>query len=115
MKKFLRGFIYAWQGLTYAFSTQINFRVHSFCILITVTAGFCFDLNTNEWLWILASMALVFISELFNTAIEVLTDLVSPGYHRQAGIVKDLASGAVLLAALFAFITGLFIFIPKII
>ncbi len=115
MKKFLQGFVYAWQGVKYAFSTQINFKVHFLCTFIAVAAGFSYNLNMNEWLWLLASVAFVFVSELFNTAVEVLTDLVSPGYHPMAGLVKDLASGAVLVAALFAFITGLFIFVPKII
>jgi diacylglycerol kinase len=53
------------------------------------------------------------MAELFNTAIEVLVDLVSPDIHPKAKIVKDVASAAVLVAAIFAAIVGLIIFIPK--
>lgn len=114
MRKFFLGFRYAWQGIRYAFQTQINFRFHSLAAIIATTLGFCFELKTYEWLWIIAVIAMVFVSELFNTALEILVDLVSPDYHVKAGIIKDLSSGAVLITAFFAFITGLFIFIPKI-
>ena len=50
---------------------------------------------------------------MFNTAIEYLTDLVSPEMHPLAKKTKDVASGAVLIAALIAVVIGLFIFIPK--
>ncbi len=114
MSKFFKGFQYAWQGLSYAFSTQINFRFHAFAAALITLFGFVADLSGAEWLWILLSVFLVIVCELFNTAIEVLVDIVSPGYSREAGIVKDLASAAVLISAVFAFITAIIIFIPKI-
>jgi diacylglycerol kinase len=57
----------------------------------------------------------VITAELFNTAIEKLVDLVSPDYNRQAGFIKDVAAGAVLVSAIIAALVGLFIFIPKLI
>lgn len=114
MKNFFYGFRYALQGMRYAFKTQINFRFHSLAAIFAVSMGFYFEIQTYEWLWIIAVIAMVFTSELFNTALEVLVDLVSPNYHVKAGIIKDLSSGAVLVTAFFAFITGLLIFIPKI-
>ena len=115
MKKFLKGFVYAQQGIIYAFSTQINFKVHVLLAIAAIALGYFFGLNINEWLWISVAIGLVIIAELFNTALEVLVDLVSPGYHPKAGIAKDLASAAVLLTAILAAIIGLCIFIPKII
>lgn len=114
MRKFVRGFHYAYQGLVYAFSTQINFRVHVFSALVAIILGYYFGLSSAEWIWIGSAILLVLIVELLNTAIEVLVDLVSPDYHPKAGIIKDVSAGAVLLTALFAVMVGLFIFVPKI-
>lgn len=113
MKKFLKGFKYAYQGVRYAFETQINFKVHSAISGLVLLLGFFLNLSQLEWLWILCAIFLVIAAELFNTALEVLVDLISPDYHPKAGHIKDLASAAVLLTAIFAFITGLIIFTPK--
>lgn len=67
----------------------------------------------TEWRWIVLSIALVLVSELLNTAIEALVDLVSPGYHALAKRAKDAAAAAVLLAAIAAVIIGCTVFIPK--
>lgn len=113
MGKIVRGFVYAYQGIRYAFRTQINFKIHILTIIAAVILGIVFKLKASEWLWITAAAALVIISELFNTAIETLVDLVSPEYNKKAGIVKDLSAAAVLLSAFFAVIVALLIFVPK--
>jgi len=82
---------------------------------IAVILGFLFRISTTEWLWLMVSIAIVLIAELLNTSLETLTDLVSPTYNEKAGRVKDVAAGAVVIAALFALITGAIIFLPKII
>ena len=113
MKKFIKGFSYAYQGLSYAFSTQINFKFHVFAAACAVALGFYVRLSPTEWLWICTAIFLVLIIELLNTAIEVLVDLVSPAYHPKAGIIKDVSAAAVLITAFFAITVGLFIFLPK--
>jgi diacylglycerol kinase (ATP) len=113
MKKFIRGFGYAFNGLAYAAKTQLNFRVHLVATLVAVFMGFALHISVNDWQWVGLSIALVLIVELVNTAIEFLTDLVSPEYNELAGHVKDVSAGAVVIAALFALITGLIIFLPK--
>jgi diacylglycerol kinase len=115
MKKFLNGFYFAGKGISYSFSTQLNFRIHCLIALFVIGAGFYLQLKTAEWLWIIAAMALVFIAELFNTAIETLVDLVSPEFNPQAGRIKDISAAAVLIAAIMALLTGVLIFLPKII
>jgi diacylglycerol kinase len=70
-------------------------------------------LTNTEWCWIIIAIALVFITEMLNTSIEFLTDLVSPNYHPLAKNTKDVAAGAVLVAAIIAIILGLMIFLPK--
>lgn len=114
MKKFLKGFVYAWKGVVYAFSTQINFKFHTFSAIAVITLGYLLRLNVHEWLWISTAIGLVVVAELFNTALEVLVDLVSPGYNQKAGAIKDLASAAVLLTAILSAIIGLLILVPKI-
>ena len=113
VRKVLKSFIYASRGVSYAFNTQINFKVHSLAIIIAIVAGFFADLNTLEWIAIITVIGVVLVAELFNTSIEVLVDLVSPEFNKRAGIVKDLAAGAVFVAALLAVIIGLLIFVPK--
>ena len=112
MKKLIRGFGYAFKGVRYATGTQLNFRVHLFLTAVAVALGFVLRISTTEWLWISLAIALVLASELLNTAIEILTDLVSPGYHEKAGHIKDVAAAAVLITAFLAIITGAIIFIP---
>ena len=115
MKKFTKGFSYAWNGLTYAFATQINFKIHVFAAFLAITLGLYVNLNHSEWLWISTAILFVLIVELLNTAIEILVNLVSPEYDPKAGIIKDISAAAVLITAFFALIVGLFIFVPKII
>jgi diacylglycerol kinase len=113
LSKILRSFGYAFKGIAYATSTQLNFRVHLVAMLIAILMGYALHINVNEWVWIILCITLVLVMELLNTAIETLTDLVSPGYHEKAGHVKDIAAGAVVITALFALITGVIIFLPK--
>jgi diacylglycerol kinase (ATP) len=113
MKKFIRGFGYALNGIWHASVTQLNFRVHLVAALLTLYAGYILDISTSEWLWIILCIAMVLIAELFNTALEFLTDLVSPEYNKKAGLVKDMSAGAVLITAICALVIGLIIFVPK--
>ena len=113
LQKLIRSFGYAFKGIGYAAATQLNFRVHLVATLTAVCMGYALHISVNEWQWIMLCITLVLVTELLNTAIETLTDLVSPGYHEKAGRVKDVAAGAVVITALFALLTGLIIFLPK--
>ena len=113
MRKFIRGFGYAFNGLLHACKTQLNFRVHLICALIVVLLGYVLNLSTAEWLWIALAIGLVLVAELLNTAIELLVDLVSPEYNKKAGLIKDMCAASVLVTAVTALIIGLLIFVPK--
>jgi diacylglycerol kinase (ATP) len=115
MNKLIRSFGFAFKGLTYALATQQNFRIHVVAACIASILGYFLHLSTDEWQWVMLCIMLVLVTELINTGIEALTDLVSPGYNKLAGHVKDICAAAVLLTAFFALITGAIIFIPKII
>ncbi len=113
MRKFIRGFGFAINGIWHAAATQLNFRVHLVAAVIAVYAGYALHISKDEWLWIILCIAMVLVAELFNTAIEFLTDLVSPEYNKKAGLVKDMSAGAVLITAIGALVIGLIIFVPK--
>ena len=113
MRKFIRGFGYALNGIWHATATQLNFRVHLVAAIIAVYAGYALHISKDEWLWIILCIAMVLVAELFNTALEFLTDLVSPDYNKKAGLVKDMGAGAVLITAICALVIGLIIFVPK--
>jgi len=113
--KLVRSFGYAFKGIAYAAITQLNFRVHLVAMFTAVFMGYWLKISGNEWRWIMLCITLVLVVELLNTAIETLTDLVSPHYNEKAGRVKDVAAAAVVITALFALITGIIIFLPKLI
>lgn len=115
MQKFIKGFGYAFAGIGYALKTQLNFKIHCLAMVLVILLGWYFKLTAQEWLWIALSCGFVMASELFNTAIEVLVDFISPEIHPKAKIIKDVSAAAVLIAALSAVVVGLIIFVPKII
>ena len=113
MNKFIRGFGFAFKGLGHAVKTQLNFRVHLVLAVIAISLGWYLQLSSSEWLWIIFSIGLVLLTELVNTAIELLVDLVSPEFNETAGKVKDIAAAAVLVTAFTALSIGIIIFLPK--
>lgn len=115
IKRRILSFKYAFAGLADLFHSQPNARIHAVLALAVVIAGFFFSLSTTEWCLILLAMALVFAAEAFNTAIEYLTDLVSPGHHPLAGKAKDAAAAGVLCIAIGAAAVGICVFLPRLI
>ncbi len=113
--KFLKSFVYAFNGIKHAVLTQQNFRVHLLIALLVLIAGFILAISTTEWLVIIIVMGVVFSAELFNTALEGIVDFISPDYDKKAGLIKDYAAAAVLITAIAAAIIGIIIFAPKII
>lgn len=108
----LRSFQHAFSGVGYIIRTQQNSWIHaSFTFLVLLMAGWL-QLEINQWAILILTITLVWIAELLNTAIEVMVDLVSPGFHPLAKISKDVAAGAVLFAALGSVIIGLLILGP---
>ncbi len=113
MKKLIRSFGYAFKGVAYAATSQLNFRIHLAATVLALLMGWFLHISVSEWQWIALSITIVLVTEIFNTMIESLVDLVSPGFNEKAGHIKDMSAGAVVIAALFALITGLIIFLPK--
>ena len=109
----IKSFQYAFSGLFLMFRTQPNARLHLLAVVVVALAGCYFQLQRWEWVAVVLCIGLVIAMEAINTALETLTDLVSPGHHPLAGKTKDLAAGAVLWSALMAIVIAGVIFIPK--
>lgn len=108
------GLIYALNGIKEAFLQEKNFRIHVSVTVVVLLASVYFQIKLHEWIFIMMAIALVWTTELTNSAIERIIDYVKPEIHPEAKIIKDLGAGIVLIAAIFAVIVGLIVFIPKI-
>lgn len=96
-------FKYAWAGVSYAFRTQRNFRIHCAIGAIGIVLGSLLQLSPAEMAIVCLTSGLVLTLELLNTAIEAVVDLtVQRQYHDLAKIAKDCAAGAVLISAMAA-------------
>lgn len=114
VNKRLKSFVYAFNGILHLLKSEHNAWIHTSATIIVIIGGFLLKLNVFEWCLVIFAIGFVFTSELFNTSIEYLTDIVSPEQNKKAGIVKDIAAGAVLVSAITAAIIGVIIFLPKI-
>lgn len=106
-------FGHAFRGLADLIKNHPHGRLHFAASLMIVCLGVFLHFAVWEWIAVLLCMAIVWSAEAFNTALEYLTDLVSPEYHPLAGKAKDMAAAAVLCAALIAFVVGLLLVGPK--
>jgi diacylglycerol kinase len=107
-------FGHAFRGIASALRSEVHLRFHAFATVVVTGLGFYFDISRTEWALVALAVGTVWTAELMNTAVEALTDLVSPEYHPLAGKAKDVAAGAVLLAALAALVVGALIFAPQV-
>jgi diacylglycerol kinase len=112
--EFLRSFYFAGAGVMHVALTQRNMRVHITIALATLGLGLWLAISTTEWAIISLAMGGVFAAEMVNTSVERLVDLISPEYHNLARVAKDSAAGGVLIMAIFASLTGLLVFVPKV-
>lgn len=112
-KKRRVGFSFAWNGLIEIAKTERNFQIHLVFALLVILAGIFFHLTRMEWIVIMFVIGFVLVAEMTNSAIEKTIDYLKPDIHPVAKIIKDIAAGGVLIAAIIAVIIGLIVFIPK--
>jgi diacylglycerol kinase len=108
-------FTHAGRGLWVFFKYTHNAWIHLIVFVCVFVLGIYFNITKVEWMMIVFATGFVFVSEAFNTAIEIDIDLTSPNYHPYARDTKDVAAGAVLISAIMAVIIGLIIFLPYLI
>ena len=110
-------FFEAWgnatNGIIYSATTQRNIRIQLVLAVIVMVLSLFYGLNTAEFLCLLFAVFMVIFAELINTAIETVVDLFVDVYHPKAKISKDVAAGAVVLAACNALVVGYFIFFKE--
>ena len=114
MKKILRSFTYAWNGIKYCFINEVNFKCHCFFALTAIILGIALKISTFEWVVILLTIAFVVCLEIINTVIEKVCDVIHPEQSMKIKIIKDMAAASVLVSAIVSFIIGAIIFLPKI-
>jgi diacylglycerol kinase len=102
-------------GLKTAFSTQPNFKIMLFSVLVVVTLSVYLMISEAEWLVLIVMFLLVFTAEMINTSIEAVVDLVTEEWRQNAKVAKDVSGGMVLLSVFFSIIVGIIIFLPKVI
>jgi len=115
MKKRLNSFRNAFAGIRSLLVYEHNARIHLLAALLAVALGLALQITLWKWSVLAIVIFLVLIAEIFNSAIEKLADVVSPGFNEQIKTVKDYCAAAVLLASVLAVIAGLIIFLPELI
>lgn len=110
LKKLVSSFKFALEGIFYCIRTQRNFKIHLCTAFVAVVLAWWRQIPNDKILFLILVIALVLIAELFNTAIETVVDMISPTFNPLAKIAKDVAAGAVLLAAAASLAIGYFIF-----
>lgn len=115
MATFFKSIGFALNGIKECIKQETHFKVHLFFTLLAVIAGVLLKISDLEWLVVCICIAAVLATELINTAIEALCNIVHKEHHPGIKLVKDMAAAAVLITAVAAAISGGIIFIPKII
>lgn len=116
LRKFIKGFRYAGEGIVNTIIGERNMRVHTVCIIYMYSIlGLTdwFTLTRTDWALIFIANAIVMSGELVNTAIEKVVDLVTQEYKPLAKAAKDAAAGAVLVGAIFAVCVGIAVLFQK--
>lgn len=114
IQKRAASFLYALNGLKDLFRSQPNARIHLVATALVMWAGWYFKIERFEWIAVGICVLVVLALEAVNTAIEYLTDLISPEIQPLAGKAKDVAAAAVLLAAVGSVGIAAMIFLPRI-
>jgi diacylglycerol kinase len=108
----LKSFKNAFSGIPGLLRYEHNARIHLFILIIVLLAGLFLRITSSDWIAIVFASGLVFISECFNTAVEYLSDVVSPEYNEKIKRAKDVAAAGVLISAIIAVIIGVIVFLP---
>ena len=112
-RRLVESFNYAIEGLTSALQNEKHMKFHILSAILIVILAILTNASKVEILLVSISVAFVIITELINTAVEALVDLISPERHPLAKLAKDVAAGAVLVAAINAICVGYLLFYDK--
>jgi undecaprenol kinase len=113
-RKLRQSFANAWTGVVESIQGERNLRIHVSVMILVVAAGIALSIDPVRWAVIFIAGGLVLVTELLNTAVERLVDMVTTDHCEEARQVKDMAAGAVLVAAFFAVLSGVAVFVDPI-
>lgn len=108
----LDSFRHAFAGWWFVLRTQHNAWIHAVASIAILIVALWLGLGGTDWAILIFTIALVWVAEFLNTAVEALVDLLSPEIHPLAKTAKDIAAAAVLIAALAAVVVGLLVLGP---
>ncbi|MEC9488541.1 MAG: diacylglycerol kinase [Halanaerobium sp.] len=114
VRKLLESFNYAFAGIVYTLKTQRNMKVHFTIALLVLVVGLLTDISRVELILLMLTIVLVIITEMINTAVENVVDMITKEYHPLARVAKNVAAGAVLVTSANSILVGYFIFFHKI-
>jgi diacylglycerol kinase (ATP) len=109
----IKSFRFAIEGIASFFRREHNAWLHFLATIAVFTLAALVRVDKNELLALVFAIGFVWVAEIFNTCIERVMDFISDQRHDEIKFIKDLAAGAVLIAALTALIVGAVVFIPK--
>lgn len=109
----IKSFNDAINGIVASIKAERNMKIHYFMAIIVIIASLFFNFSRTEFLILLLSISLVLVLELMNTAIEETIDMITEDYHPKAKIAKDVAAGAVLIAAVNSLMVGYLLFFDR--
>lgn len=112
LKQMFKSIGIAFDGIIDLIKSENNAKFHLVSTILVIIVGLKLQFLAIEWLWISLAIAGVWVAELINTAIEKLTDLVSPEQNPIAKKIKDYAAGAVLVMAIWAIFVFCLISLP---
>lgn len=112
--RYYKSFCHALSGFKYALLHEHNVIIMLLAIIIVTAAGFYYDIKTYEWLFCLFAFSSVLATEMINTALEAVVDLITEKYHPLAKIAKDTMSTATLIFCIVSLIGAIIIFVPYI-
>jgi len=110
----IKSFGFAFNGLKILIHEEHNSWIHLFAVFCVIIAGLFFKISASEWIAVVFAFGFVIAMEIVNSAIENISDFISPEKHDSIKKIKDLSAAAVLISAITALIVGFIIFVPKI-
>jgi diacylglycerol kinase len=111
---FWSSLVHAWHGAKHVFRHEKNARIDLWFAIVALLLGIALKLPAAELAAVFFAVVIVFLAEVFNTAIERTLDLIDPNENKRIKLIKDMSAGAVLIAAVAAVMIGLVIFLPAI-
>jgi diacylglycerol kinase (ATP) len=105
-----KSFLNAFRGVFMMIKTERNFQIELFAFFANLFLIFYFNLNNTDTALVMIASFAVLSAEIFNTAIEKISDIIQPDFDKRIGFIKDIAAGAVVLTAIASVIVGVLVY-----